>query len=252
MATTAVLVVAGGLAVGGTFGLLERETERASNNQAITADFTSWHLTTVSNGAATVYVHAPHFGIPVTTAGLLTIVGALLLVFGRGRFATLARPVAVASAALLVGTVWSMAMVLSANFDSAHHEAGFDLVYTAGIGFWLLLAAAALAVVGGVLALLAPGTDLAERVEPATPRYGIPALGQPTGQPIQGQPIQGQPIQGHPYPAQQQYPPAQHQPPAQGQQPPPAQPPAQSSPQPPPQAPPQASASPDVEPPGSS
>jgi hypothetical protein len=184
LATTVLLVIAGGLAIGGTFGLLERETQKTDDNQVLTLSYTSWKLTKGGTFDATIYFHAPHFGIPLAVAGAFTLAGGLLLMFGRGRLADLARPVSLASAGLLVGTVWTMGMVTSADLSATHHEEGFDLAWDPGIGLWLLLAAGVFAVVGGLMTLFLVGpTGRTARVEPATPRFGIPSL---AGQAPQG------------------------------------------------------------------
>lgn len=186
LATTVLLVIAGGLAIGGTFGLLERETQKTDANQVLTLSYSSWKLTKGGTFDATIYFHAPHFGIPLVVGGAFTLAGGLLLMFGRGRLAELARPVSLAAAGLLIGTVWAMGMVTSADLSATHREEGFDLAWEPGIGLWLLLAAGVFAVAGGLMALFLVGpTGRTGRVEPATPRFGIPSLAgqapQPTG-----------------------------------------------------------------------
>jgi hypothetical protein len=215
LVTTALLVVAGGLAIGGTFGLLERQAQ-TSGGSKLSLDYTSWKVTESSGVPQTLFFHAPHFGIPLVVAGLLALLGGLLLVLGKGRLAELARPAAIAGAALLVGVVWSMGMTVSSDLDSAHDEADLHYTVTGGIGLWLLLAAGVLAAAGGIMALVALGNDgpgRTGRVEPETPRYGIPALGGP-GQPGQTQPGQSQPGQSQPgqsQPGQSQPGQSQHQ-----------------------------------------
>jgi hypothetical protein len=144
------LAVAGGLAVGGSFGLLEKESEQAGT-QTLTLSYTSWRLVQGGNYPTKIYFHAPHFGIPLVAAGVLVVVGGLLLMAGRVRIAA---PLAATAAGLLVGTVWTMAMVVSADLDAVDRTAGFQLTWTSGIGFWLVLGAGAAAAIGGVLALL--------------------------------------------------------------------------------------------------
>jgi hypothetical protein len=169
------LVIAGGLAIGGSFGKLEEESERAGD-QTLTLTYTSWRLKQGGNFTDTIYFHAPHFGIPLVAAGLLTVLGGLLLILGRGRLGTLARPVAVTSAGLLVGTVWTVGLVVSADLDAVTRNPDFELDWTSGIGFWLLVGGGAAAVVGGLVALLMDATPTAAREEPPTPRYGFPAI----------------------------------------------------------------------------
>jgi hypothetical protein len=169
------LVVAGGLAIGGSFGKLEEETERAGD-QNLTLTYTSWRLKQGGNFTDTIYFHAPHFGIPLVAAGALTVLGGLLLMLGRGRLGTLARPIAVTSAGLLVGTVWTVGLVVSADLDAVTRNQDFELDWTSGIGFWLLVGAGGAAALGGVVALLMNVTPRVTREEPPTPRYGFPVI----------------------------------------------------------------------------
>jgi hypothetical protein len=147
---TMLLAVAGGLAVGGSFGLLEKESEQAGN-QTLTLSYTSWRLVQGGNYPTRIYFHAPHFGIPLVATGVLVVVGGLLMMTGRVRIAA---PLAAVAAGMLVGTVWTMAMVVSADLDAVDRTAGFLLTWTSGIGFWLVLAAGVFAAIGGILALL--------------------------------------------------------------------------------------------------
>jgi hypothetical protein len=150
VAATMLLAVAGGLAVGGSFGLLEKESERAGT-QTLTLSYTSWRLVQGGNYPTKIYFHAPHFGIPLVATGVLVVIGGLLLMAGRLRIAA---PLAATAAGMLVGTVWAMCMVVSADLDAVDRTAGFELTWTSGIGFWLVLAAGIVAAIGGILALL--------------------------------------------------------------------------------------------------
>jgi hypothetical protein len=175
---TALLAVAGGLAVGGSFGLLERESERAGS-QTLTLSYTSWRLTQGGTYPSRIYFHAPHFGIPLVATGVLVVVGGLLLVLGRGRLARLAGSVAAVGAGLLVGTVWTICMVVSADLDAVDRTPGFELSWTSGIGFWLVLAAGITGAIGGILALLTtrPGRMPAEQPFRPSPRPREPETG---------------------------------------------------------------------------
>lgn len=152
-AATLLLCVAGGLAVGGSFGLLEEEFEQAGN-QTLTLSYTAWKLTQGGNYPSKIYFHAPHFGIPLVATGVVVVLGGLLLVLGRGALARLAGSIAAVGTGLLVGTVWTMCMVVSADLDAVDNTPGFRLTWTSGIGFWLVLAAGIAAAAGGILALL--------------------------------------------------------------------------------------------------
>jgi hypothetical protein len=217
LASALLLVVAGGLAIGGSFGTLDEEAERAGD-ATITLTYTSWRLIQGGSYAQPVAFHAPHFGFPLLVAGVLTITTGLLLVLGRGRLGTLARPAALASAGLLVGTVWTVGLVVSADLDAVAKGTNFELTWTTGSGFWLVLAGGAAAVVGGLLVLFGRVHRVPD--EPVTPRYGFPASPSPdisvpfippqaqqidplSGQPISGQPLGAQalgdlPLGGHP------------------------------------------------------
>lgn len=206
LVTAVLLVVAGGLAIGGSFGKLDEEAERAGD-ATITLTYTSWQLTQGGTYTQPVYFHAPLFGIPLLVAGLLTIACGLLLVLGRGRLASFARPAALVSTGLLVGTVWVVGLVVAADLDAVAQGDNFELTWTSGPGLWLVLAGGVAAMVGGLLALFGRVTPV--RSEPVTPRYGFPVV-RPMGrlpdmrvpfippQARQIDPLSGQPITGPP------------------------------------------------------
>jgi hypothetical protein len=117
------LCVAGGLAVGGSFGMLEEESEQAGN-QTLTLSYTSWKLTQGGNYPVKIYFHAPHFGIPLVATGVVVVIGGLLLVLGRGSLARLAGPIAAVGAGMLVGTVWTVGMVVSTGRRASSSRGG--------------------------------------------------------------------------------------------------------------------------------
>jgi hypothetical protein len=181
---TMVLAVAGGLAVGGSFGLLAKESEQAGS-QTLTLSYTSWRLIQGGNYPTKIYFHAPHFGIPLVATGVLVVVGGLLLMTGRFRIAA---PFAAVAAGMLVGTVWTMCMVVSADLDAVDRTAGFQLTWTSGIGFWLVLAAGVAAAIGGILALLTivtspPAALTSPAVTPLTPSALTPSPLSPSPRP---------------------------------------------------------------------
>jgi hypothetical protein len=163
---TALLVIAGGLAVAGSFGLLEEESEQ-SGNQSLTLSYTSWHLTQGGTYPSRIYFHAPHFGIPLVATGVLVVIGGLLLVLARAPLARLAGSLAAVAAGLLVGTVWTICMVVSADLDAVDRTTGFTLTWASGVGFTLVLAAGITGAVGGILALLATRSGHTPAVSPA-------------------------------------------------------------------------------------
>ena len=140
------LLVAGALAIGGSFGTLEEESERAGT-QTLTLTYTSWRLIQGGNYAVAINFHAPHFGIPLVAAGGLVMAAAIVL-FARSD--GMARTAAATAAGLLVGTVWTVSLVVSADLDAESHGANLELDWTSGLGFWLVLAGGIAAVLGGL------------------------------------------------------------------------------------------------------
>jgi hypothetical protein len=101
--------------------------------------------------------------------------------------------------------VWVVGLVVSADLDAVAQGTNFDLTWSSGTGFWLIVAGGVAAMAGGLLVLF--GRVSAALDEPVTPRYGFPAAGR-TGPlpdmsvpfiPPQAQvdPLSGQPITGH-------------------------------------------------------
>ncbi len=153
-ASALLLVIAGGLAIGGSFGTLDAEFERVGT-QTLTLTYTSWLLIQGGTYSAPIGFHAPHFGIPLVVAGALTIAAGVLLVVSSGGLDHLLRLGAVASAGLLVGTVWTVGIVVAADLDATSRSPGFESTWTIGAGFWLVLAAGVAAVLGATGVLLA-------------------------------------------------------------------------------------------------
>jgi hypothetical protein len=177
------LVAAGGLAVGGSFGTLEEEFERAGA-ATLTLTYTSWRLVQGGNVTESLYFHAPHFGIPLVVAGTLALLAGVLLAMDVD---PVVRPLAVGAAGLLVGTVWTVGLVVSADVDAVTSGPNLTLRWVIGAGFWLVLAA-------GVLALAGAGVLLVELVShrgfwprrrvhptgpPALPVFQPPAFSEP-------------------------------------------------------------------------
>jgi hypothetical protein len=122
----------------------------------------------------------------------------VLLVAGVGRRTRRLTTWGACAAALLLGAVITtgISVVNDMQFDSYNPGGRFVAgahVTTFGLGFWLELGAAVVALAGLVLLLLRE-----RRVEPPTPRFGIP---------VQSVPVPGTQAPGYP---PQQFPGPQH------------------------------------------
>jgi len=148
--TTLLLCVAGGSAVGGSFGVLVEEFEQAGG-QTLTLSYTSWRLTQGGTYPGKIYFQAPQFGYPLVVTGVLVVLAGLWLVLRRDR---LAAAVGAVAAGMLVGTVWAVGMVVAADLAAVDRTAGFTATWTSGIGFWLVSGAGVAALGACVLALL--------------------------------------------------------------------------------------------------
>jgi hypothetical protein len=169
-ASALLLVAAGGLAIGGSFGGLATETERAGG-RTLTLTYTSWRLIQGGTFGTPIYFHAPRFGIPLVVAGTVTAAAGGLLASGRW-----ARPVrlgAGAAAGVLVGTVWTVGLVVSADLDAVTSGPGYSVTWQSGAGLWLVVAAGAAALLG------AAGATIQPRVRTPAPE----AAPEPDGEP---------------------------------------------------------------------
>lgn len=172
MVATILLVAGGGLAIGGSFGKLEEEAEHLGS-ETLTLTYTAWHLTQGGSYPDPIYFHAPHFGIPLLITGLCTMACGLLLLLGRGRMSRFVKPMAVGATGLLVGTVWTVGLVVSADLAAVTHSEDFDLTWTSGAGFWIVLVGGVCAMAGGLITLFGD-VVVHDRPEPPTPPLGVP------------------------------------------------------------------------------
>lgn len=164
-ASALLLVAAGGLAIGGSFGGLAEEFERAGA-RTLTLTYTSWQLIQGGTFGGQLYFHAPRFGIPLVVAGSLTGAGGVLLALGRWP-----RPVrlgTVAAAGLLVGVVWTIGLVVAADLDAVTSGPGYAVTWRTGVGWWLVVAA-------GVAALLGAAGVVVGWWRPTPPSDSAPA-----------------------------------------------------------------------------
>ncbi|MEW2504618.1 MULTISPECIES: hypothetical protein [unclassified Amycolatopsis] len=88
--------------------------------------------------------HVARYGIPLTVAAAVLVVGALL---AFSRFRGAARTVLIAGGAAVVAAVWTMSMDVSASLSYEQKDATIVAHYTTGTGFWVMLG-------GGVIAAL--------------------------------------------------------------------------------------------------
>ncbi|MEV6898285.1 DUF4064 domain-containing protein [Amycolatopsis sp. NPDC051372] len=96
--------------------------------------------------------HVARFGIPITVAAVVLLIGAVL-VFTRARAA--ARILLITGSAGLVAAVWTMSMDVSASLSFEQRTSVVVAHYTTGTGFWVMLSGGVIAVL--VLALAAFG-----------------------------------------------------------------------------------------------
>jgi hypothetical protein len=161
------LFVVAALAVGGSFGAISAQTYGES-----TTAVTGWMLTTTPPPPNTVRPRmATLHGVVLTVGALLGCVGAVMIMAARrgSGGASLGRSLGIASAALLIGDIAAMWLgVLSSvhNFAILSEGPAPDFVYQPGIGAWLLLADAMVALVVVVL-LLVPERQPAAGPQPA-------------------------------------------------------------------------------------
>jgi hypothetical protein len=209
------LALAGVLAIVATFLTLETATQD-SGGEKLSWVITGWTRTVTGKGQF--LGHIPRYGISVGVAGLLALAVAVLLFLGLAKKLPVLKTAAPVTAALLVGAAWTVWLSISSDVSTSTKTADYTGTVAVGIGFWLLMVGAVLAVAAGVLALL-PAAGAAGGTDTSTPKYGIPAqnpgaqgpqptpgyaqqpYGQQPGQPGQqpGQPGQPQPGQqpGH-------------------------------------------------------
>lgn len=200
------LIVAAGLAVGGSIPSLDHIVDKAVNSDNTlgeidnVVDTSAWYFHSDTPGHPNFAYHLiQFFGIGLGVGALLALVFGLFLLFGLGRRIRLLPTFGAVGAAVLFGAVLTTEMspiddMQADNYTppGGHTTPGAH-VTTFGLGFWLLLGAGVVALVAMVLLLMRE-----RRVEPPTPRFGIPVQPAPVSVP-----------QAPGYPAQQ-YPGAQH------------------------------------------
>jgi hypothetical protein len=173
------LVAAAGLAVGGSFPNLDRATEQeltdsgAPGNVISTTVTSPWYYRQEIHGSTPFSFHLTQFfGVGISLGALLAVLCGVLLLIGIGRTSAGLRGWGLASATLLFGALLTTGMSVVDDLQADSAETTAARTTTFGLGFWLLLGAAVVTLVAA--ALLLPARR-AQRVEPDTPRYGIPA-----------------------------------------------------------------------------
>ncbi|MBL1077959.1 hypothetical protein JK358_26500 [Nocardia sp. 2] len=171
---------------------------------------------------------AAYQGVALVLGTVLAAVAATLLLAGLGPRLRMARPFAIASAALLFGAVLTIVMSTTGDVTAEESSDASDF----GAGYWLLVFVVLLAIAAILATLIAnaapsqqpayppgfapgpqPGwgpTPQSPAQQPFSPQQPLP--GQPQAYPGQPQQYPGQPQQypgqpAQPYPPQQSYPP---------------------------------------------
>ncbi|EWM14986.1 hypothetical protein [Kutzneria sp. 744] len=152
-----VLLLAGLLAIGGTFASLFDLNVTVSlglssfdHTFAVTSWITNYPTYGLPFGETS---RTNYFGVPIIVAGVLAIVAANQLLRGRdlARRLTRVRMFAVAATAMIAGYIWLAVTNLVDSIDTNSGATTFN--YSAGAGLWLLVAAALVGALGSVLLL---------------------------------------------------------------------------------------------------
>jgi len=150
--------------------------------------FTSWTVTLADSGPVDGPLPAgisANLGLPLAfaaTALLAAAVAVLLAAAAPGSVAITrtGSMLAIGATAFLAGTSWALTMEQLSVLERfrprsfGDRPVPFDYDGSLQIGFWLQVAANAVAIAGVVLALLPLGKRTRQRVEPETPRFGVP------------------------------------------------------------------------------
>jgi hypothetical protein len=184
VAAAALLVAAAGLAVGGSFGTFTVQSADFGPDGATlyTQSSTGWTITVTGLESGTdEWGRPPLNGVPLVVGGVLAVAAAVLLLLRSrgGRLAGAARGLAMLAAALLVGTVAAIWVDLVTSVRAAVDD-GLGWGVEIGVGGWLLLCAALVAVVAGALAATS-GTPPGRPAGPPSVAYQQYPAGAPWG-----------------------------------------------------------------------
>lgn len=192
---------AAGLVLGGTFADLYHY-EYSSDATKDTFDF-GWWSSSDEDGPLPEDDGTTVWGIGAAGATALLLLSAVFaFVAGLGSrptrtSTTVTRVSGSLGAGVAAGVITTVALFVFNTFDSVESqgvEAGERVTFSVGLGVWLPLAGTVVALAGVVLALLPqPGGGMPGRVEPETPRMGVPMPYGAMQQQQQQQPPLGQP-----------------------------------------------------------
>jgi hypothetical protein len=157
------LVVAAGLAVGGSFAAFQVYRYESGYSEASTTTSSGWGVTVEPAPEQPTPQVGPLHGIPLTVAAVLALVAALLLVLWARRAddPATARLLGVLAGGVLIGVVsviWLNLLTALRNVNAVAEEAGPDSSFRAtaevGAGAYLVLVAGAAALVAVALLLV--------------------------------------------------------------------------------------------------
>jgi hypothetical protein len=211
------LLVAGTMALGGSFGALSVYRSESGATPARTTTTTGWGLYEDPVREQELPIPIIRFGIPLTAAAALVLVVALLLVLSarRAGAAGTVRALGVGGGGLLIGVVsvvWLQLVSIDQNVAAAAEPgglaSGFRASYDIGVGGYLILAGALVALAAAVL-LLVPPRGVVAPMAPPSGQFpavgpGVPPAWQPAPQhwpqpgPGAPPPGWGPPPHGHP------------------------------------------------------
>ncbi len=152
--------------------------------------------------------HVARYGIPLSAGALMLLVGAGLVIAGsrRGgsdRMRSAGRTALLAGAAGTASAVWMLGMDVSATLSYEQHDAAAQTEYGTGLGFWLLIGGAVVALAVLLFAILAGRKPpIPQQFAPYQPGPPFPpgGYGEPPSQPFAAQPPPSQPFPAQPYP----------------------------------------------------
>ncbi|MET1072064.1 MAG: hypothetical protein ABWY11_05405 [Umezawaea sp.] len=163
------------------------EQKRVDSGYRSTFRMTLWGSEYTSpDGIVDAGMNPTRFGVPVAAAAVLLVVAAVLVLAESrlpARVAVAARVGAVAAAALLLGSVWTVGQLVLVMAREDDITAG-SIDTSAGTAVWLLMASCAVALAGALLVQRGPGRapepegavvyQLPDDADTDTPPMGVP------------------------------------------------------------------------------